>query len=155
MGRDPGIAQAFIQALREIGLLGEPVWTTQGAVLYYRSAARAQCAGVPVCFNGTWFNWLRNAQPETPTAMAGVPVAKRDWAKARVAELAAKQFVGTRLTTQVTDDDRVVAWTEHDNLFGYVARGQELLAVRQPLWEIAWAVAVDGNVNAILRPVCS
>jgi len=81
--------------------------------------------------------------------------ARRAWAKARVAEMAAKQFVGTRLTTQVTDDDRVVAWTEHDNLFGYVARGQELLAARQPIWEIAWAMAVDGNVHAILRPLCS
>ena len=155
MGRDPGIAQAFIQALREIELLGKPVWTIQGAVLYYQSAAKAQCEGVPVCFNGTWFNWLRNLQPETPTLMGMVPASRREWAKARVAQMAAKQFVGTRLTTQVTDDDRVVAWTEHDNLFGYVARGQELLAVRQPLWEIAWAMAVDGNVNAILRPICS
>jgi len=87
--------------------------------------------------------------------MGRVPTTRRAWAKAYVAEMASKQFVGMRLTTQVTDDDRFVAWTEHDNLFGYVARGQELQAARQPLLEIVWAMAVDGNVNAILRPVCS
>jgi hypothetical protein len=155
IGRQPGIAQAFIQALREVGLLGEPVWTIQGAVLYYRSAARAQCAGVPVCFNGTWFNWLRKVQPETPAQMGQVPATMRIWAKARLAELASNQFIGMRLITQVTDDDRVIAWTEHNNLFGYVARGQELQAARQPIWVVAWTMTVDGNVNAILQPVCS
>lgn len=155
VGRHPGIAQTFIQALRKIGLLGKPVWTTQGAVLYYQNAAQAQCAGVPVCFNGTWFNWLRKVRPETPSQMGRVPATIRKWAKARVAEMAANQFVGMQLTAQVTDNDRVVAWTEHNNLFGYVVRGLELQAARHPVWEVAWAMSIDGNVNAILRPACS
>src|SRR5690606_17439018 len=57
-GREPGIAQAMLQALRQIGLLGEPVWTSQGAVLHYCDEPSAKCAGVPVKLNGVWLNLL-------------------------------------------------------------------------------------------------
>lgn len=53
-GREPGIAQAMLEALRQVGLLGEPVWTSQGAVLHYRDEPSAKCAGVPVRLNGVW-----------------------------------------------------------------------------------------------------
>jgi len=56
------------------------------------------------------------------------------------------------LTTAVTDADRVITRTPRGNLFGYVQRDHELAAVRHDRWRIAWAMAVDGNVRAILEP---
>ena len=46
-GREPGIAQMMLEALRQIGLLGKPVWTAAGAVLHYVEKS-ARSAGVPV-----------------------------------------------------------------------------------------------------------
>ncbi|MCP4419002.1 MAG: hypothetical protein GY805_20490, partial [Chloroflexi bacterium] len=51
-GREPGIAQMMLNALRQIGLLGDPVWTTQGAVLHYQTQPQARAAGVPIRLNG-------------------------------------------------------------------------------------------------------
>ena len=56
------------------------------------------------------------------------------------------------LTTEVTDNDRVVTRTPLGNLFGYVQRDHELAAIRYDQWRIAWAQAVDGNVLAVLTP---
>ncbi|MGH2537793.1 MAG: hypothetical protein ACRDHL_10395, partial [Candidatus Promineifilaceae bacterium] len=106
----------------------------------------------PLTFHGVWHNWLRATRPEAPTTMSQVPPGLRRQAKARVADLCAAGFIGLRLRTWVTEDDRVTAWTERDHLFGYVAAGQELTAVRHAWWEILWATADDGNVNAIVRP---
>ncbi len=44
--RSPGIAHMFINALRQIGLIGEPVWTNEGAVLAYTRTH--EYSGVPV-----------------------------------------------------------------------------------------------------------
>ncbi|MGH2536181.1 MAG: hypothetical protein ACRDHL_02175, partial [Candidatus Promineifilaceae bacterium] len=52
----------------------------------------------------------------------------------------------------MTDDGRVTTWTERDHLFGYLAAGQELTAMRHAWWEILWATADDDNVHAIVRP---
>jgi hypothetical protein len=152
-GRDPGIAQTFLHALRAIGLIGEPVWTAQGAVLHYQDGHQAERAGVPITFTAVWFNWLKATRPDTPERMNQVPLSARKAAKQRVSELAAGTFIGMRLTTEVTDNGRVVTRTNHGNLFGFVKPGQELLAVRSKAWEIVWALATDGNVQAIVRPV--
>ncbi len=53
-GRESGLAQQMLQALRQIGLLGEPVWTTVGAVLHYADEPARHTAGVPVRLNGVW-----------------------------------------------------------------------------------------------------
>jgi hypothetical protein len=153
-GREAGIAQLMLAALRQIGLLSEPVWTTVGAVLHYADEPNRHAAGVPVKLNGVWLNWL-NATAERPyTRMSDVPPAERNLAKARIADYVQEQFRGMMLTTEVTDNDRVVTRTPHGNLFGYVQRDHELAAIRYDQWRIAWAHAIDGNVLAVLEPAC-
>jgi hypothetical protein len=150
-GREPGLAQASLRALRRVGLLGEPAWTPQGALLRYQDAPQ-QAVGVPVTLNGVWFNLLRATDPHTPASMSQTPEPQRQAAKARIADYVADKFIGMKLTTAVTDSNRVITRTERGNLFGYVKRDHELAAVRHDQWQIAWAMAVDGNVRAILTP---
>ena len=151
-GREPGLAQLMLRALRQIGLLGEPVWTTVGAVLHYADEPQRHAAGVPVRLNGVWLNWL-NATGKRPYArMADVPLVERNQAKARIADYVQDAFRGLLLTTEVTDNDRVVTRTPQGNLFGYVQKDHELAAIRYDQWRIAWAHAIDGNVLAVLEP---
>jgi hypothetical protein len=140
-----------IDALRQIGLLGEPIWTTAGAVLYVADAPCPRRAGVPVRINGTWLNWLNSRNGHHFTHMSQVPAAVREQAKARIADFVQKEFLGLTLHTEVTDENRVITRTQHGNLFGYVQRDHELAAVRHDRWRIAWAAANDGNVLAILE----
>ena len=151
-GREPGIAQAMLEALRQVGLLGEPVWTSQGAVLHYRDEPSAKCAGVPVRLNGVWLNWLNSRNGHQYTRMSDVPPAERDQAKARIADFVQDKFRGMMLFTEVTDNNRVVTRTPHGNLFGYVQKDHELAAIRYDQWQIAWATAVDGNLLSVLTP---
>jgi hypothetical protein len=152
-GRLPGIANMTIQALRHVGLLGEPVWTSVGAVLHIAEAPCSRSAGVPVRINGTWLNWLNSRNGHRYIRMSDVPPAERDRAKARIADFVQDEFLGMMLFTEVTGDDRVITRTPHGNLFGYVQRDHELAAIRYDQWRIAWATAVDGNVLAVLEPV--
>ncbi len=151
-GRESGIAQAMLDALRQIGLLGEPVWTGSGAVLYYNEEPQARRSGVPVRLNGVWLNWLNARNGRAYNRMSDVPPAEREQAKARIADFVQDRFRGMMLTTEVTDNDRVVTRTPHGNLFGYVQKDHELAAIRYDQWCIAWATAVDGNVLAVLEP---
>ncbi|HUM67729.1 MAG TPA: hypothetical protein PLK31_02645, partial [Chloroflexota bacterium] len=151
-GRESGIAQAMLAALRQIGLLGDPMWTTAGAVLHYQDEPQTRCSGVPVRLNGVWLNWLNSRNGRIYTCMSDVPPAERDQAKARIADCVQEQFRGMMLTTEVTDNDRVVTRTPHGNLFGYVQKDHELAAIRHDQWRIAWAHAIDGNVLAVLEP---
>ncbi|MCZ7673824.1 MAG: hypothetical protein M5U34_45245 [Chloroflexi bacterium] len=152
-GRERGIAQAMLEALRQIGLLGEPVWTVAGAVLYYRDEPCARCAGVPVKVNGVWLNWLNVTNGHRYERMGDVPKDLREHAKARIADFVQDKFRGMMLYTQITDNNRVVTRTPHGNLFGYVQRDHELAAIRHDQWRIAWAHVVDGNVYSILEPI--
>lgn len=152
-GRFPGIAQMMLEALRQIGLLGEPVWTeTAGALLYYREADCPKCAGVPVKLNGVWLNLLNATGKRQYTRMSDVPPVERDQAKARIADFVQDEFRGMMLFTEVTDNNRVVTRTPQGNLFGYVQKDHELAAIRHDQWCIAWATAVDGNLLAVLAP---
>jgi len=152
-GREAGIAQRTLAALRQIGLLGEPVWTeTAGAVLHYGETAEPKQAGVPITLNGVWLNLLNATGKETYRRMADVPPATRQAAKARIADYVQEKFKGMLLSTEVTEKNRVITRTPHGNLFGYVQRDHELAAVRYDEWRIAWATAVDGNVMAIMQP---
>lgn len=152
-GRESGIAQAMLEAMRQIGLLGEPVWTTAGAVLHYRDEPSAKCAGVPVRVNGVWLNWLNVTNGHRYERMGDVPKDLREHAKARIADFVQDKFRGMMLYTQITDNDRVVTRMPHGNLFGYVQRDHELAAIRHDQWRIAWAHVVDGNVYSILEPI--
>lgn len=151
-GRNSGIAQMMLAALRHIGLLGEPMWTTSGGVLYYQDEPPARCVGVPVRLNGVWLNLLNATNKQPYTRMSDVPTATRTQAKARIDDYVQDKFRGLMLTTEVTDHNRVVTRTPHGNLFGYVQKDHELAAIRHARWEIAWATAVDGNVLAVLEP---
>jgi hypothetical protein len=151
-GRESGIAQAVLEVLRQIGLLGEPVWTTAGAVLHYHDKPCARCAGVPVRLNGVWLNLLNATGKRQYARMSDVPPVERDQAKARIADYVQDKFRGMMLFTEVTDNNRVVTRTPHGNLFGYVQRDHELHAIRHDQWQIAWATAVDGNLLAVLAP---
>ena len=145
-----------IQALRQIGLLGEPLWTSTGPVLRVAEAPCPRSAGVPVRVNGVWLNWLNSRNGHRYLRMSDVPPAERERAKARIADFVQDGFRGMLLYTQVAGEDgdlRVVTRTPHGNLFGYVQRDHELAAIRYDRWRIAWATAVDGNVMAILEPV--
>ena len=97
-------------------------------------------------------NLLNATGKQQYTRMGDVPPAERDQAKARIADFVQDRFRGMMLTTEVTDNDRVVTRTPHGNLFGYVQRDHELAAIRYDQWRIAWATAVDGNVLAVLEP---
>jgi hypothetical protein len=156
-GRLPGIANLTIQALRRVGLLGEPVWTGVGAVLQVAEVPCPRSAGVPVRLNGVWLNWLNSRNGHHYARMGDVPPVEREQAKARIAELVQDGFRGMLLFTEVTDDgpagSRVITRTPHGNLFGYVQREHELAAIRYDRWRIAWAAAVDGNVFAVLDAV--
>jgi hypothetical protein len=142
-------APLMIAALRKVGLIGEPLWTTKGgAAVYYDEPA---ATAVPVQINGVWFNWLRSkGQPLTD--MSDVPAQTRTWAKEHIASLATAAFDNLKLHMHITDTDRVVAYTEHGNLFGYVQTGHELNAIRASSWQIIQARATDGNVAAVLVP---
>ncbi|MBA3530385.1 MAG: hypothetical protein H0T73_00495 [Ardenticatenales bacterium] len=148
--RTPGIAHAFIQALRGIGLLGVPRWSGGGLVV---GASLAEVTpGVPVTLNGTWANLLRVREPELPTRMGLIPVSKRDAAKAAIERLVDGPFIGMGLVCEGLEE-RLVMRTERGNLFGYVQKGHERRVAEAPCWRIAWAAADDGNVHAVLSPV--
>jgi hypothetical protein len=152
-GREPGIAQSMLKALRQINLLGEPMWRdTAGAFLKYHDEPCASCAGVPIRLNGVWFNYTNMMNGHRYTRMSDVPRSEREQAKARIADFVQDEFRGMMLFTEVTDSNRVVTRTPHGNLFGYVQKDHELHAVRHDQWQIAWATAVDGNLFTILEP---
>ncbi len=142
----------FIGALRQIGLIGEPVWTNQGAVLTY--ATEHVNSGIPVTFNGTWFNWLKSVSPYAPTSMGLIPKEVRNQAKEVIAKLTDSKFIGMELVTSL-QGDRFVAHTTQGNLFGFIEKGHEKRLRGHQAWQVEWATATDGNVHAILRPACA
>lgn len=139
------LAPKTISALRAIGVIGEPVWTRVGALLWYEENVPTV---VPLQINGVWFNWLKS-QGHHFSTMSRVPQELRERAKAKVAELANGRFLGQVLTTQVTDDERITTYTTNGNLFGFVQRGQELVAAASHRWSIQSAIANDGNLFII------
>lgn len=148
-GREPGIAQSFIRALREQGLIGQPVWTAEGAKLQYQ---RKNSRGIPVTFNGVWFNFANLMNPEWfSVQMNQRPKDVRAQLKEFIAKLVETKFKGMTLVIK-KQGQRLVAMTLQGNLFGYVQKGHEGRLGRRQAWTIEWAVAVDGNVSAIVQP---
>lgn len=150
-GRTPGMAQQFLEVLREIGLIGDPVWTTEGAVLAYTTEPPVPHGNISVAINGTWFNYLRKHDPSTPAEMNAVPKALRERVKAHVAILATTHWRGMRLTTH-TEQDRVVLYAGN-HLFGYVQTREEARLRTHSTWRLETAFAQDGNLHAVLFPI--
>lgn len=149
--RAPGVAQKSIQALREIGVLDEVGETSLGTIVYPGATVREpamQSAGI----TGVWFNWLKaqsagNGKP-VPERLQDVPRPDQRMAKQRIAHLAKTQFPGMRLRVR-EDGGRLAAYTERDNLFGYL-KGAEGI---QPGDEIELGISTtkDGNMRMQYR----
>ena len=150
--RQEGIAHLFIQALRDTGLMGQPMWQNGEARLDWLFVPERACPGTPVIFNGVWFNYHRLQHPDI-TRMSLVPVDVREKVKAKIASMAETKFTRMVLTMEDASNGRLQAVTEHGNVFGYVAKNHMAAANQHETWKVAWATAVDGNINAILLPV--
>lgn len=144
------LPQRFLASLRQHGVLGEPTWTNSGAVLYWQDKASSTSL-VPLSVNGVWFNYAR-CQNVAYAKMCDVPKQVAKMIKRKLVQIAPK-MVGRTLSVQ-TVDGRIVVRTEHNNLFGYVKRGQEQLINGFETVVIRHlTVTTDGNVNAIVESV--
>ncbi len=76
----PGIVEKTLTALRAVGLIGEPLWTREGAALWYDETIET---AVPVQLNGVWYNWLKSQGKEF-SSMSAVPTELRDYAKSKL-----------------------------------------------------------------------
>jgi hypothetical protein len=148
--QQPGTARLFLYALRQIGLVGEPLWTTEGAVSYYDEKP----TGIPAQFNGFWFNMLklRNADWSDCSSMSQVPWAIRATAKAQIAH-DINQFTGMAVNTRITNNNRMTVHDNNGNLLAFVKPGQETRLLRAGTWHIAFADSKDGDLHTVLTPV--
>jgi hypothetical protein len=142
------IAPRFIRALRQAGLIGTPVWTRHGAVLYYdEHPMRA----TPITLKGLWYNWLKLQDPMYAyKTMSEVPATVHENAKARIAQIA-QSFIGMRITMR-EENERILVYSERGNLLGFVQRGQEGTAKQHHTWQIVHSKSEDGNLHTVLMP---
>ena len=146
---NPDVAQRFIDAMRQLGVLSQPVWSEDRAMLVELDSAESTNA-IPLSVNGTWFNLHRLKHPQIRSMG---DVSKRDAvaAKRRLMQVVSK-FVDQVLSLELRDK-RLVARTAHGNLFGYVAKGQERFVGRAKALRVTHIRATkDGNINAVVIP---
>ena len=141
-------APLTIQALRGIGLIGEPVWTDEGAVLWYEEPEASTT--VTITFNGVWFNWLK-AQGYDFKTMGEVPADMRERTKHTLTGKAS--CLVNRMLSIQPNHGRLVAHTDRGLLFGFVSKQHNDTAAQYSRWRILSAAVMDGNVTAILAPV--
>ena len=145
----PDIAQRFIDALRQLGILSIPLWSDEGAKLMCVRVSAEQNA-VPLSLSGTWFNLLRVQQPQLQQ-MGDVSKRESIAAKRRLMQIAPK-FVDQVLSLEMRDK-RLVARTARGNLFGYVKKGQERFVSSAKTLQFTHIRATkDGNINAVVVP---
>ncbi|MBK8989295.1 MAG: hypothetical protein IPM39_25060 [Chloroflexi bacterium] len=143
--RRPGLARLFLNALRHIGIIGEPIWLgSAGTLLHFDQKP----TGVPVQLNGVWFNWLK-VRDGLYATMSDVPKDIRTQAKKLVAERTA-DFVGLTISTEITDDGRIVARGPSGHTLAYIQTGQEIRVMAESRWTISQAQAKDGNLYTVL-----
>ncbi|MDQ7027045.1 MAG: hypothetical protein Q9P44_15990 [Anaerolineae bacterium] len=149
-GREKGIANLTLQALREIGLLDEVSEHPEQGILTYPGAKVLATATQQVTIVGVWFNWLRTyriaqGQP-LPERMGDVSKADVQWAKERIARLAQSHFRNLTLTIR-EEKGRKLAYTPHGNLFGYVAKADEESV--GDFLTLKFCIVQDGNLICI------
>ncbi len=83
--------------------------------------------------------------------MNQIPKETRAQFKELISKLVETKFKDLTLLIK-RQGNRLVAVTLQGNLAGYVQKGHEERQVRRQAWTIEWAVAVDGNVSAIVQP---
>ncbi|MCB0007158.1 MAG: hypothetical protein KDE04_11910, partial [Anaerolineales bacterium] len=133
----------FLDALRQAGILAEPVWDEGSPLLKWHPGATVPV--MAVALNGVWFNYRRawaacKGQP-MPATMGEIPAGVRRQVKAQVASLARSQWLGKLLTFQKGDDERLAALTEAGQLFGFVPRELEQRLVPGYPYRLLWSEA--------------
>lgn len=143
--RRPGMARLFLTTLRHIGVIGEPIWlSSTGTLLHFDEKP----TGIPVQLNGLWFNWLK-ARNGLYATMSEVPKDIRAQAKRLIAERLA-DFIGMTISTEITDDGRIVARGASGHTLAYVQPGHEVRVLSNTRWTIHQAEAKDGNLYTVL-----
>ncbi|MCI0731759.1 MAG: hypothetical protein L0332_34250 [Chloroflexi bacterium] len=152
-GRNAGVAQLSIQALREIGVLDE-IDQVGGKVLVYPNAAPEKSAYQTIGLQGVWFHQLRaeaeKAGRPAPTQMSDVP-------KEQARE--AKQQVNAQVRTGLKDlrlhireaEGRKAAYTPAGELFGYLSRDSEGIVAVGEWVKVRFGLARDGNVRVAVE----
>lgn len=123
--RESGIAQQMIQALREAGVLDQLSELDNGRIICYPSARVLATPRKPIKIVGVWFNYWRfickqDGKP-VPERMQEVTKEDQHWAQAQVTDLAYTTFPNMMLEIRQVGE-RAVAYTEQDNIFGYIAK---------------------------------
>lgn len=148
--RAPGIAQSFIAALRQTGLLTTQLWAGDGVSVQARER-QLDHMGVIVRLNGVWINYLnagRLAAQQPPyTKMKEVAADVRRATKQKIDRLAQTDLRGAQLEL-VVEESRTVAYTALGNKFGMVDKWD---SVAPGAYRLAWSLAEDGNVYTILQ----
>ena len=149
--RAPGIAQQSIRALREVGVLDEIGETSLGLIAYPGATVR-EPASQSASITGVWFNYHRVQEEAAGRPIPGkygdVPRPAQREAKARVAHLAKHDFPGKRLRV-AEEGGKLVTYTEHGNLFGYL-KGVEGVRTGDVI-ELGLATTKDGSMRAQYR----
>jgi hypothetical protein len=141
-----------LRALRQAGIIGEPIFTLAGHCQYWQTP-RPQTTATPMTLNGVWFNLLK-AQGNAYTSMSQTPKAARDKAKATVSKAAqAGKFNGLILATRETNGRITLHSMKTGALFAYVAKADDAKAATAESWKITNAIAdTEGNLHATLIP---
>lgn len=125
--REKGIAQDTIQALREVGVLEQISRLDNGRIVRYPSARVLPIPGHAIKVVGVWFNYWRytckHRGQDVPERMQEVSKADMDWSKEQVVRLVHTQFRNMKLDIR-QEGERAIAYTEQDNIFGYIAKDQ-------------------------------
>jgi hypothetical protein len=124
-GREQGIANMWIEVLRDIGLVAEPVSLDDGKLVWYQKPEPVKVSDARVILlNGVWFNMARAAGEEY-ASMSAMPVERRTFWKSQVGNwLSGARDEIMKLTREVVfsfrDDGRIVALDQNGKLVGYV-----------------------------------
>jgi hypothetical protein len=123
--RERGIAQQMMQALREAGVLNQLSQLDNGKIVRYPSARMLPCPRKPIKIVGVWFNYWRFICKQrgnlVPERMQEVEKVDQHWAQAQVTDLAHTAFRDMMLDIR-QEGERVIAYTQQDNIFGYIAK---------------------------------
>jgi hypothetical protein len=150
-GYAPGLAQATLDALREVGVLDEVDTTQVGVIAYPGAVVEAPQYEQSIGISGIWLYEAQNRQraqgrPIAAT-MQDVDKAEADWAKARVAELAQSTYRHLPLMVK-TEGERKLAYTQDGQIFGYIAK-DSTQAVPEGEITLEFAVTKDGNLRGV------
>jgi hypothetical protein len=121
-GREPGLAERTLDALRRVGVLGERVATTAGEVLHYRERSPA---GVALRLDYVWYNLGLASGEITPgTRMGAVSPSTRNRLQERdVPQLVAAMVAqGYPIRIRIDAGSRGIAYGTTGRVIGYLPK---------------------------------